>query len=66
MALYLRFETLLEDEIWNTASSDTNKYCLKIMSSLNCFVKYRASSYAGEGDVDISSAEHNLKLKLVC
>ena len=63
MALCLRFETLLEDEIWNTASSDTNKYCLKIMSS---FVKYKASSYAGERDVDISSAEHNLKLKVVC
>ena len=35
--LYFSFGTMLEDEFQDTASSDTNKYNLRIVSHLNVF-----------------------------
>ena len=46
----------------NPASSDTNKYNLRIFSHLNGFVICRARPYVVMGDVYISSTEHNRKL----
>ena len=38
-----------ENEIQDTALSDTNKYIFRILSSLNGFVECRASSYVQGG-----------------
>ena len=46
---YFSFGTLQENEIHDTALSDTNKYNLRILSSLNGFVECRASFYVQWG-----------------
>ena len=57
---------MLEDEFQDTASSDTNKYNLRIVSHLNVFFKCRGTSsvqWGGWGGCNYLRIEYNMKLK---